>query len=108
MGELRLQRLDRLDKSRVSLASPLPYQIVTHTHTPGSVCGDFYIYSSLYIMKGSESNRHTDGQTEQTCMNPLMGLEVRTLGVDFGAARKITMVDATLLQLWIITSIILD
>ena len=41
-------------------------------------------------------------------MNPLMGLEVRTLGVDFGAARKITMVDATLLQLWIITSIILD
>lgn len=41
-------------------------------------------------------------------MNPLMGFKVRTLGVNFCAARKITVVDSTLLQLGIVASVVLD
>lgn len=41
-------------------------------------------------------------------MNPLMGFQVRAFCVDFGAAREITVVDATFLQLGIVASVVFN
>lgn len=41
-------------------------------------------------------------------MNPLVRFQVRTLGVHFGAAGEITVVDAAFLQFGIIAPVVLD
>lgn len=60
----------------------------------------------LYHIHIYKSNNDNDMQ--ETCMDPLMCLQVRALGVHFTAAREIAVVDPPLLQFRVVASVVLD
>ena len=59
-------------------------------------------------MKFSGKKKKKKKKKRRTCVNPLVSFQMWTLGVDFGAAGEITVVDPTLLQFGIVASVILD
>lgn len=66
------------------------------------------VYAMRTQKKREKKDRKEKGKLLHTCVDPLVCLEVRALGVDFGAAWEITVVDATLLQFGIVAPVVFD
>ena len=67
-----------------------------------STCFSFPPHSHIHIHKSNNDN-----EMQETCMDSLMGLQVRALGVHLAAAGEIAVVDSPLLQFRVVASIIL-